>query len=165
MKLYHGSTIAVEKPQQQTPINSKRTTDFGNGFYTTTNRQQAEYWAKIRQTRYQTNKGVVSIYETDDHLLQNKELQSLVFKSANKKWLNFIMNNRKNPLFCHEYDVVAGPVANDRIYTVLTLFESELLDVTETLRRLKTYKLVDQISFHTEKSLSKLIYLGNEKIS
>jgi hypothetical protein len=164
MRLYHGGTIAVEKPQLQTPINTPRTTDFGNGFYTTTNREQAERWAKIRQTRYQTNIGVVSIYETDDYLLQNKELKCLVFKSANKKWLDFVMKNRQQTSFFHEYDLVAGPVANDRIYATLTLFENELLSVAETLHRLKTYQLADQILFHTEKSLLELTYIGSEEI-
>ncbi|MDR2344701.1 MAG: DUF3990 domain-containing protein [Planctomycetaceae bacterium] len=165
MKLYHGGILAVETPQLQTRMNMSRTTDFGNGFYTTTNREQAEHWAKIKRIRYQTDIGVVSFYETDDRLFNDKSLKCLVFKSANKKWLNFVMQNRQQISFFHEYDIVSGPVANDRIYATLTLFESELLDLTETLRRLKSYKLVDQILFHTEKSLSKLTYIGSEAIS
>ena len=41
--LYHGSNVAVERPKI---IQSQRTLDFGEGFYTTTNKQQAEIFAQ-----------------------------------------------------------------------------------------------------------------------
>ena len=43
MILYHGSYMVVEKPQL---IEQNRFLDFGYGFYTTTNREQAEGFAK-----------------------------------------------------------------------------------------------------------------------
>ena len=60
--------------------------------------------------------------------------------------------------------VVAGPVANDRVYATLTLFEVGQLDVEETIRRLKSYKLVDQFLFHTEKALKSLRFVGSEVV-
>jgi hypothetical protein len=169
MKLYHGGITIVEKPQLLSPtilslsptINS-RTKDFGTGFYVTTDLEQARHWAKIKRTRNQNNNGFVSIYETEENLLRQKELNRLVFKSANRKWLEFVMKNRQDVTFSHQYDIVAGPVANDRVYTTLSLFENKILNITETLNRLKTYKLSDQILFHTDKSLQKLIYIGSE---
>ncbi|MDR1269198.1 MAG: DUF3990 domain-containing protein [Planctomycetaceae bacterium] len=165
MKLYHGGMIAVEKPVLITPTSIDHTTDFGNGFYTTTDLKQAKRWVQIRRERYQTGGGVVSIFETDDNLLYDKELNCLVFKEANKNWLEFIMQNRSDKNYSHDYDIVFGPVANDRVYASLTLFENDFLDVAETIRRLKTYKLTNQILFHTEKSLQNLIYIGNEEIT
>jgi len=44
MILYHGSNMAVEDPRV---IQSHRTLDFGEGFYTTTNKQQAEVFAQM----------------------------------------------------------------------------------------------------------------------
>ena len=46
MKLYHGSTDIVEKPQI---IVSDKFLDFGFGFYTTTNKEQALRWAEIKR--------------------------------------------------------------------------------------------------------------------
>jgi hypothetical protein len=48
MKLYHGSTIIIEKP---IILDSQRLLDFGKGFYTTTNKEQAERWALIKAKR------------------------------------------------------------------------------------------------------------------
>ena len=51
MILYHGSNVAVENP---IIVKSNRTLDFGNEFYTTTSREQAYKWAKIKQEREET---------------------------------------------------------------------------------------------------------------
>ena len=48
MLLYHGSTMAVRKP---TFMRGRLRTDFGKGFYTTTSREQAEKWARIKKER------------------------------------------------------------------------------------------------------------------
>ena len=42
MKLYHGSNVVVENPQL---IPSKRLLDFGEGFYLTSDLEQARKWA------------------------------------------------------------------------------------------------------------------------
>ena len=42
MVIYHGSNVIVEQPQL---IQQNRFLDFGYGFYTTTNRSQAENFA------------------------------------------------------------------------------------------------------------------------
>lgn len=43
MIVYHGSVEVVEKPDT---LHSLRPLDFGKGFYVTTNKAQAEVWAK-----------------------------------------------------------------------------------------------------------------------
>ncbi len=58
MIIYHGSNVVVERPVLLTP---KRTLDFGAGFYTTTNKNQA-----------------VSMYEVDFDKVK-QELDVLVF--------------------------------------------------------------------------------------
>jgi hypothetical protein len=160
MKLYHGSLVKVKSSQIIEPVTT-RTVDFGNGFYTTTDFEQAERWTRIRQNRIGQQGGFVSIYEADDDLLQKMELNCLVFPSATLEWLNFVMVNRSATLL-HDYDIVAGPVANDKVYTTLTLFELEQLNAEETIKRLKTYNLVNQILFHTEKSVLELHYVGSK---
>ena len=46
MKLYHGSSVVVRKPLI---ARGRKTTDFGKGFYTTTDFEQAARWARIKR--------------------------------------------------------------------------------------------------------------------
>ena len=46
MKLYHGSTVTVKSPNIQ---KGRKATDFGKGFYTTTNFEQAKKWAILKK--------------------------------------------------------------------------------------------------------------------
>lgn len=45
MILYHGSNVVVEQPKL---IEQNRFLDFGYGFYTTTNKEQAENYSSQR---------------------------------------------------------------------------------------------------------------------
>jgi hypothetical protein len=163
MELYHGGKTPVEQPRIIVPSDF-RTTDFGPGFYTTTHYEQAKKWVLIKRSREQTEGGFVSVFEVPDDLLHNPQLKRLVFHSADKSWLEFVLNNRAHSNFTHDFDLVAGPVANDRIYAALSLFEEGLLDFDETIRRLKTYQLIDQILFHTKKALYELTFIRSDLI-
>ena len=44
------------------------------------------------------------------------------------------------------------------------LYESGIITKAELIRRLKTYKLVDQLLFHTERSLESLKFIGYKEI-
>ncbi|MGC3978722.1 MAG: DUF3990 domain-containing protein [Paludibacteraceae bacterium] len=153
MIIYHGSTKKVKRPKL---LNNQRLLDFGKGFYTTTNQEQAERWAKIKQKRAgEKSNAIVSVYEINDAIFQDSELNTKTFPVADEEWLDFIVTNRKENLN-HGFDIVKGAVANDTLYETLTLFETGVLSKPETISRLKAHKLFDQISFHTEESLSEL---------
>lgn len=63
------------------------------------------------------------------------------------------------------YEIPDDLLANPHLKCLsLTLFEIGQLDVEETIRRLKTYTLVDQYLFHTEKALSYLKFIGSEVV-
>ena len=73
MLLYHGSTMAVRKP---TVSRGRANTDFGKGFYTTTSREQAEKWARIKRDREGGNaRAVVSVFEIDDDILNGRSFK------------------------------------------------------------------------------------------
>ena len=74
-----------------------RTLDFGSGFYTTTSIDQARRWVSLRQRRGEVSDGFVSCYEIADDVLSLPDLKSLVFRTANREWLDFVMENRENP--------------------------------------------------------------------
>ncbi|MHC6203606.1 DUF3990 domain-containing protein [Breznakiellaceae bacterium SP9] len=163
MRLYHGALLIVEQPHICCGPHSTAT-DFGPGFYTTTDEEQAEKWVRIKQERKQKEEGFVSIFEAPDDLLQRAPLKRLVFRAANRKWLEFVIKNRKQGDLTHDYDIVAGPLANDQVYAALSLYEQALLDTDETIRRLKTYTLVDQVLFATARSVKELLFIGGRQV-
>jgi len=161
MLIYHGSHVEVREPKI---LVSGRVGDFGHGFYTTSSLEQTRRWAQIRAIQERLPNGIVTIYETADSLLENRSLQILRFEKANEQWLDFVLGNRKDPAFAHPYDLVAGPVADDRVYTCLNALENGFADRKTVLRQLKTYVLADQILFHTAKALLFLNYQRTEVV-
>lgn len=63
MILYHGSNVVVSKPQL---IPQNRFLDFGFGFYTTTNKEQAISFAEKVYRRSKQGGKYVSIYKIDE---------------------------------------------------------------------------------------------------
>ena len=157
MTLYHGSLEIVEKPQI---LQANRPLDFGTGFYTTTSLQQARRWVKLRMEQSQASVGFINIYE----YTPKRDLRTRLFRSANEAWVDFVHANRTIQDYNHDYDIVTGPVANDNVYLSFNLYESGIISKRELIRRLKTYKLVDQLLFHTERSLDTLKYVGNKEV-
>lgn len=164
MILYHGSMQVVEQPTIR-PSVSGHTVDFGFGFYLTTSLEQARKWVSIKGNRLNQKIGYVSWFECPDDILLKADLRTLEFAGATPEWLAFVMDNRRNTGFVHDYDIVKGPVANDRVYTTLTLFESDVISVEEAISRLKAYVLVDQYLFHTEKALRYLSFMKSEIVN
>lgn len=155
MKLYHGSPAPVEQPRI---LETQRLLDFGKGFYTTTNREQAEKWAIIKQKRLgKTSESFVTEYKFLDSLISNQLLNVNIFSQPSEEWLDFVVQNR-NEDTNHGFDLVIGPVANDTLYQTFTLYEAGILTKPETIARLKVHPLFDQVSFHSYKALEHLEY-------
>lgn len=154
MILYHGSVVEVKKPSLRY---GRKKTDFGKGFYTTTQPEQAENWTRIKQDRTMAPKRVVSVYEIDDVMLTNPELKIREFHGVDEAWLNFVVDSRKGVR--HDYDLVFGPVANDKVFTTVNLYESGVLDAPAAIAQLKAYKTYDQLSFHTRRVIRALRFV------
>ena len=137
MILYHGSIEQVRKPEIR---KANRALDYGSGFYTTTT----------------GGTGYVNVYELDETCCA--QLDVLHFTSPTEQWLDFVMANRMDKDFEHQHDIVIGPVANDRVYAAFALYEGGLLNKAELINELKTYVLVDQWLFHTERSLGSISF-------
>ena len=159
MKLYHGSTVVVRKPSLRP---GRPNADFGKGFYTTTNPEQAERWAHIIQEGEEASRAVVSVYEFDEALLDNADWKIRHFDGADEPWLYFVADCRKSRP--HEYDLVQGPVANDKVFTTVNLFESGVLSAEAAILELKAYKTYDQLSFHSERVISSLRYVESFEV-
>ena len=52
MIVYHGSTVSVKLPQI---MKSDRMLDFGDGFYTTSHKEQVDPWSEIVAVKHKTS--------------------------------------------------------------------------------------------------------------
>lgn len=156
-RVYHGSIDEVVNPEIRQP---NRSLDYGSGFYTTTSYEQAKRWVERRMKDKGVAIGYVNIYELDEKLVKN--MKSLFFEKPTEEWVSFVMRNRTERNFIHDYDVVYGPVADDSVYTQFALYEGGIISLPTLIHELKTYKLVDQYLFHTEKSLLAIKFVESE---
>jgi len=155
MTLYHGSWLAVERPELSF---SRANVDFGRGFYTTPYKEQAEKWSE----RFQREKGaaVVSAYAFDETSLP--AFRVLAFDTYCGEWLDFIAVCRRGE-DDSDYDLVIGGVANDRVFNTLTLYFRSFIDQAEALRRLRYEQLNSQYCFRNQALLDRhLKFIGSE---
>lgn len=106
MILYHGSYLAIEKPDL---LHSRPNLDFGKGFYLTSIREQAVKWCGKFVKR--GKQGVISNYIFDEELFQR--LKVLRFDSYSEEWLEFILACRSGK-DSSDYDAVCGGIANEK---------------------------------------------------
>lgn len=159
MKLYHGSTVTVKRPNI---LKGRKATDFGKGFYTTTKLEQAEKWAKLKKNRMQSQKAIVSVYEVPDNILE-MGFSVCRFDGATKEWLDFVVTNRKGQ-GSNSYDLTMGPVANDQLYATIRLYEQGVITADAAIEMLKTHTLFNQLSFHSARAAALLKYIKSIEI-
>ena len=161
MILYHGSNVKVTKIDL---TKCRPYKDFGQGFYLTDIREQANQMAR-RVVRMYGGKPWVSAFSFDYTDLTQDEIKMLTFDLPCKDWALFVLNNRNRSFklisdaLCNQdnkYDIVIGPVANDDITYLFRVFASGLIDIEALVRGLEYKTLTTQYSFHTERSLKYL---------
>lgn len=154
MKLYHGSNVVID---QVDLMCSKPYKDFGRGFYLSAVEEQAQELATFRALIL-GGTPVVSAFEFDEKHLVDGSLSYLAFDSYTAEWAEFIFKNRNEAEdFQHEYDVVYGPIANDKIGFQIQKLEDGSIDMAEFLNRIKYFKgATFQYFFGTERAISYL---------
>ncbi len=110
MKVYHGSIVEVGRPLV---VLGRPNLDFGQGFYVTDIRQQAERWA-VRMAARKLSAPILNVYELDMEKVK-AQFSCLTFSAYDKAWLDFIVGNRKGKTLWKGYDMVEGGVANDNV--------------------------------------------------
>ena len=176
--LYHGSYCEVRQPNLSKCAKRK---DFGQGFYLTTSKKQAESFLKtsiikaLATGMINENQkfGYVSIYE----LNLSYQLKTHIFENADINWLHCIAAHRKKKLFLsveHEmenYDVIVGKIADDATNATLTAYlagafgtvgEKEADDFC--IKQLLPNKLENQYCFKTKEAIECLKFVNGEKI-
>jgi len=159
MILYHGSNVGVEAPKL---LKVQRSLDFGKGFYTTSDFDQATKWAQRTARIRKEGEAFVTCYELRDSDITN--LKVLRFDKPDEKWLEFVTSNRKNILKTNDWDLIIGPVANDQTFPTIILYLDGFIDADSCIRQLLPQKLKDQYTFKTEKALSFLKFIEGKKV-
>lgn len=153
MILYHGSNVEVKEPIL---LKVQRELDFGKGFYTTSDMEQAARWAWRTAKRRGESNAFVTVYEVNEDELKNIRLLS--FDSPNVEWLNLVVKNRKGEYIAGDWDIISGPVADDQTAQVIDLYLEGAYDEEEAIRRFLTQKLKDQYTFKTLEAINLLKY-------
>lgn len=179
--VFHG-TISIHRDSLITGIDVYKgyeSTDFGQGFYTTSNYEQAKRLAYDRAKAYNKHhkdkppaQPMVLKYRINKVRLS--EYKGLIFDSPNERWKEFIFNNRVGIDFSvskyynnnGKYNFVYGCVADSNITEMVGFVRRQQItygDFVDSLKALKQYDY-DQLSFHTPDVVSVLDLLEIEII-
>lgn len=156
MILYHGSNMLIERIDL---TKSRPNKDFGRAFYLSKERSQAEQMAEFKAMS-EGGTPLVSAFKFDDSLMSNDELKVLSFDEYSEEWAKFVFSNRDQAidLHAHEYDIVYGPIANDKVGRQILNLKEGYITFEMFLERLKFMKgITFQYAFCTQRAIDKLV--------
>jgi hypothetical protein len=154
MIVYHGSHIKIEN------IDLKKCRphrDFGRGFYVTKFRKHAENMARIVGLKFK-KEGVVTEFEYSENAFTQSICKIKHFESYDEEWLDFVVLNRNenSPEPAHDFDIVEGPVADDKVQNRIGHYLAGKISKKVFLEELKWHEETHQICFCTEGALQTL---------
>lgn len=149
MTVYHGGYTEIPNPEI---IKGRNTKDFGEGFYCTVIREQAERWAK----RY--DNPTVNTYT----VRLDTRLKMLEFKEMTEEWLDFIVSCRHGEH--HDYDIVIGAMANDQIYNYIADYIDGVITREQFWVLAKFKYPTHQIVFCSKEALKCLEFVSAEEV-
>ncbi len=159
MKLYHGSYTPIEVIDL---AKAKPFKDFGVGFYVTKFPNQAKIWAE-RLSDETDNIGFITEFEFNEYAYKDDSIKVLKFDTYNSEWFDFVIQNRQNDTNLHDYDIVEGPVADDKIRKRINVFLSNNISKEKFLEELKWHEETHQVCFCTVASLQFIKRVEAEK--
>jgi hypothetical protein len=154
MILYHGTNIVFDKIEL---TKSKPNKDFGKGFYLSSDYDQALAMAKVKVEQLESGEPMVLAFEVDE--VEIEQLNILRFHEYSEEWAKFILLNRKNDNSqpAHDYDIVFGPIADDRVGVQLWKYETQSIDLATLVKNLQHMKgITFQYFFGTERAIKLL---------
>ena len=170
MIVYHGSDHIIETPLYN---GSKRTNDYGYGFYTTENKELAMEWACS-----DNRDGFANIYElnTDGlHILNLNDSQYTILNglAVLTKYRSYwqsgsVAEEAKNYLQKNffvdpsGYDIVIGYRADDSYFSFAQDFVSGAISLRKLSEAMRLGKLGEQVVLKSEKSFSQIRFIDAE---
>ena len=141
--LYHDSYMAISNPSAKV---GRKNLDFGQGFYVTKIKEQAQEWAKIVASRKGRNgTPVVSAYMFDEIAAEANGVRFKRFDSYNIEWLDYVVDCRKGKDISADFDIVEGGVANDSVIDTVEDYEKGIITAEQALGQLRYKKVNHQI--------------------
>jgi len=153
MILYHGSNVEIAKIDLN---RGRRGKDFGQGFYLSADREQAQMMAERTVDREESGTAILTMYEFDESVLLNpSDFNVKVFDNYSKEWAEFIMLNRRNKTHnqAHNYDIVYGPIADDKVGLQISRYQLQYIPMDELIRQLSFIHPTFQYFFGTESAI------------
>ena len=163
IRLFHGSSIEVRNPIVGV---GRRKVDFGQGFYMTRVRRQAELWAKAVADRRPGAIAVLNIYQFDDvKAMQLVAERYKKFEQYDLEWLEYVVDSRKGGRRQLSYDVVEGGVANDNVIDTVEDFENGIITAEQALGQLVYKRVNHQICIHSQTIIDECVqFVGSVKL-
>ncbi|MDR0691696.1 MAG: DUF3990 domain-containing protein [Prevotellaceae bacterium] len=154
MQVYHGSYTEILKIDLSKSHTNK---DFGKGFYVTKFRHQAESWAKFIGRKHHTE-GFVTEFSFYERAFEDERYKILRFREYNEAWLDFVILNRNRETTAqkHDYDIVEGPIADDKVANRIDDYLAGLVSKPVFLNELTYHEETHQLCFCTINSLQML---------
>ncbi len=154
MILYHGSDCIVNKPDI---LHSNKRLDFGQGFYLTSVKEQAERWAKRKSLIHQNTTSFINIFE----FTEKEHFKIKDFMDDLNNWLDFVVDCRNGNSLYKQFDLIKGKVADDKVFRVVDMYKRGIWDKKRALEEIKVYKTYDQINFITQKAIDEMLVFKN----
>ena len=167
MVLYHGTDEQSARAILENGIDlfvGNIHTDFGQGFYLTTDILMAKQWS---QRKGLFTRGAIVSYQFDEEKAI-KELRCREFKDADLIWAQFIANNRNGFRYARmmnmsennlrgQYELVIGQIADGQVSSITRTLQAEMAAVDETvLSNFRRKEYSTQYSFHSKPAIAKL---------
>lgn len=153
MKLYHGSNMSIGEIDLK---RGRRGKDFGQGFYLSADRSQALMMAERTVDREESGEATLTTYLFDDNiLLKPSDLKVKVFENYSREWAEFVIMNRSNKSLqpTHDYDIVYGPIADDKVGLQISRYQLQYIPMEELIRQLSFLHPTFQYFFGTERAI------------
>lgn len=152
IELYHGSNMVIKEVDLSKGRLGK---DFGKGFYLSEDKHQAMRMAMLVTRREGTGEPTLNTFLFDETVLSSNDINIIRFDSYSTEWADFVLMNRNNKseILSHNYDIVYGPIANDRIGLQIKRLEQGIQTSKEFLRNIRFVHPTFQYYFGTERSL------------
>lgn len=152
MILYHGSNTIIDRIEL---AKSRPNKDFGRGFYLSADEKQAKEMAVFKSMQLGGDP-VVTEFDFDEAGMTDKSLRIKIFEDYSEEWADFVFANREG-LPTEQYDIVYGPIANDKIGLQIRKLKDGSIDRAEFLNRLKYMKgITFQYFFGSETAVKRL---------
>ena len=178
MILYHGSYCEIQKPDLAKCAPHK---DFGQGFYLTSSKKQAENFVGIAMKKAAAQNLINSKqsfgYVSSFVYHASGDIRQYCYPEADADWLHCVVAHRKAGTFpdiireMNDYDIISGKIADDATNFTITAYITGAYGTVGTkeadnlcIGLLIPERLQNQHCFRTERSLESLEFIGSERV-